>query len=203
MRRLRWTPRPITSTSSRENISLDPSATPAARNPLQNTWFNDHGLKGQSFGVWTAIVKLESTDFKIHLIYFLGPNFPKAAIVRGGAVSEKTSLHSRLKSTVENKTPAFQQPSLLPRGICKPFYGIRNFYPLANGIYFIVMIGKTPFYIWEDLTIFPSHEYGPSPPGTFHILIGKFSYFVIIFKSDFFLSLTFPISLSDFYLIAL
>ena len=33
----------------------------------------------------------------------------------------------------------------------------------------------------------------PSPPGTFHILIGKFSYFVI----RFFLSLTFPISLSD------
>ena len=141
--------------------------------------------------MWTAIVKLELTDFKIYLIYFLGPNFPKAAIVRGGAVSEKTSLHSRLKSTVENKTPAFQQPSLLPRGICKPFYGIRNFYPLANGIYFIVMIGKTPFYIWEDLTIFPSHEYGPSPPGTFHILIGKFSYFVIRFLNQIFFVINF------------
>jgi hypothetical protein len=65
--------------------------------------------------------------------------------VRGGAVSEKTSLHSRLKRTVENKTPAFQQPSLLPRGICKPLYGIRNFYPLAIEKNFIVMIGKTPF----------------------------------------------------------
>ena len=60
-------------------------------------------------------------------MYLLGQNIPKEAIVRGGAVSEKTSLHSRLKSTVENKTPAFQQPSLLPRGICKPLYGVRNF----------------------------------------------------------------------------
>ena len=40
---------------------------------------------------------------------------------------------------------------------------------------------------------------GSSPPVTFHILIGKFSYFGI----RFFLSLTFHILLSDFYLIAL
>ena len=40
----------------------------------------------------------------------------------------------------------------------------------------------------------------PSPPGTFHILIGKFSYFVIRFLDHIFLSLTFPISLSEFYL---
>ena len=39
----------------------------------------------------------------------------------------------------------------------------------------------------------------PSPPGTFHILIGKFSYFVIRFLNQIFLSLTFPILLSDFY----
>ena len=48
----------------------------------------------------------------------------------------------------------------------------------------------------------------PSPPGIFHILMGKFSYFVIrflnqIFWALHFLSLTFPILLSDFYLIAL
>ena len=41
-------------------------------------------------------------------------------------------------------------------------------------------------------------KHGPSPPGTFHILIGKFSYFVIRFLNQIFLSLTFPILLSDF-----
>jgi hypothetical protein len=42
----------------------------------------------------------------------------------------------------------------------------------------------------------------PSPPGTFHILIRKISYFVIRFLNEiFFLSLTFPISLSNFYLV--
>ena len=46
-------------------------------------------------------------------------------------------------------------------------------------------------------------EEWPSPPGTFHILIGKFSYLVIRFLNQTFLSLPFPISLSDFYLIAL
>ena len=38
----------------------------------------------------------------------------------------------------------------------------------------------------------------PSPPGTIHFLIGKFSYFVIRFLNHIFLSLTFPISLLDF-----
>ena len=47
-----------------------------------------------------------------------------------------------------------------------------------------------------------TEEDGPSPPGTFHIFICKFSYFVIRFLNQIFLSLTFPISLSDFYLIA-
>ena len=43
----------------------------------------------------------------------------------------------------------------------------------------------------------------PSPPGTFHFLIGKFSYFIIKFLDQIFLSLTFSISLLDFYLIVL
>ena len=43
----------------------------------------------------------------------------------------------------------------------------------------------------------------PSQPGTIHFLIGKFSFFVIRFLYYiFFLSLTFPIWLLDFYLIA-
>ena len=42
-------------------------------------------------------------------------------------------------------------------------------------------------------------ESWPSPPGTFHILIGKIFYFVVRFLNHI-LSLTFPISLSDFLL---
>ena len=38
----------------------------------------------------------------------------------------------------------------------------------------------------------------PSPSGTFHKLIGKFSYFVIRFLNHNFLSLTFPNLLSDY-----
>ena len=32
---------------------------------------------------------------------------------------------------------------------------------------------------------------GPSPPGTFHILVGKFSYFVIRFLNQFFFVINF------------
>ena len=47
------------------------------------------------------------------------------------------------------------------------------------------------------------HTLWPSQPGTIHFLIGKFSYFLIrLFYIRFFLSLTFPICLLDFYLIA-
>ena len=77
--------------------------------------------------------RVRTRDFTVYT--FWAKISLKTVIVRGGAVSEKTSLHSRLKSTVENKTPAFRQPSLLPRGICNTLYGISNFYPLANGIY--------------------------------------------------------------------
>ena len=47
-----------------------------------------------------------------------------------------------------------------------------------------------------------SSSHGPSLPGTFHILIGNFLISLSEFEIIFFLSLTFPISLSDFYLIA-
>jgi len=33
---------------------------------------------------------------------------------------------------------------VMPEGMCKPHYGNQDFSPLTNGIYFIVMIKKTP-----------------------------------------------------------
>ena len=50
----------------------------------------------------------------------------------------------------------------------------------------------------------PTAKPGPSPPGTFHILTeGKICLFPYQIFKYIFLSVTFPILLSDFYLIAL
>ena len=43
-------------------------------------------------------------------------------------------------------------------------------------------------------------QQGPSPPGTFHILIGKFSYFIIIFLNHIFFVVSFSYSIIRFLL---
>ena len=44
-------------------------------------------------------------------------------------------------------------------------------------------------------------RYGPSPPGTFHILIGNFSYFVIRFLNQIFFVINFSYFVIIFLLI--
>ena len=72
-----------------------------------------------------------------------------------------------------------------------PSIGSKRFWSVQFGVLNLSKIGiKTG----------PKHW--PSPPGTFHILIGKFSYFIIGFLNHIFLSLSFPISTVIRYLLS-